>query len=125
VITGTVTPAREAVLCLSVYDARGKMHETRVVVDTGFDGWLTLPPSFIIALGLTWKRFERLTLADGNAILTNVYDATVEWDGHEVTVLVIEADADPIVGMSLMCGFELTMPILEGATFKLRRIPRP
>ena len=71
-ITGTVTAAREAVLRLSVYDAVSQLHETDAVVDTGFDGWLTLPPQSIAALGLTWKRFGHAILADGSRILTNV-----------------------------------------------------
>ena len=121
-ITGTVTSAREAILRLSVYDAGGQLQQTDAVVDTGFDGWLTLPPHFIAALGLTWKRFGHAILADGSTILANIYEATVDWDGQAITLPVDEADADPLVGMSLMYGYELVMPILDGATFTLRRI---
>lgn len=124
-ITGTVTSAREAVLRLSVYNAGGQLQETDAIVDTGFDGWLTLPPDFIAALGLTWKRFGHAILADGSVILTNVYEATVQWDGQAITLPVDEADADPLVGMSLMYGYELVMPILDGATFTLRRLANP
>jgi hypothetical protein len=40
-------------------------------------------------------------------------------------VPVYEMDADPLVGMSLMYGYELVLPILDGATFTLRRITNP
>jgi clan AA aspartic protease len=125
VITGTVTAAREAVFRLSVYDAGGQLRETDAVVDTGYDGWLTLPPNFIAALGLTWKRFGHAILADGSTILTNIYEATIEWDGQTITRPVDEADIEPLVGMSLMYVYELVMPILDGATFTLQRIATP
>jgi len=76
-------------------------------------------------LGLTWKRFGHAILADGSVIMTNVYEATINWDGNEVSLAVDEADADPLVGMSLMYGYELVMPILDGATFTLRAITSP
>lgn len=121
-ITGTVNAAREAVLRLSVYDANGQTQETDAIVDTGFDGWLTLSPDFIGALGLPWKRFGHAILADGSTILTNVYEATVLWDGQPITMPVDEADADPLVGMSLMYGYELLLPIVDGAIFTLRKL---
>jgi clan AA aspartic protease len=125
VITGTVTVGREAVLRLSVYDTGGQLQETDAVVDTGYDGWLTLPPHFIVALGLTWRRFGHAILADGSTILTNICEATVEWDGQQITLPVDEADVEPLVGMSLMYGYELVMPILDGATFTLRSLTTP
>ncbi len=33
--------------------------------------------------------------------------------------------AEPLVGMALMYGYELVLPILDGATFTLRRIANP
>ena len=51
-ITGTVNSTREAILRLTVRDATGHEYELDAVLDTGFDGWLSLPPGFILALGL-------------------------------------------------------------------------
>lgn len=65
-ITGTVNANREAILRLTIRDASGQDHERDAVVDTGFDGWLSLPPDFIAALGLRWYRFGRAILADGS-----------------------------------------------------------
>lgn len=47
-ITGAVTPAREAVLRLTIYDANGQAYEMDTVVDTGFTGWLTLSPDLLL-----------------------------------------------------------------------------
>ena len=124
-ISGTVTAAREAVLVISAYDANGQVQYIVSIVDTGFTGWLTLPPDRIAALGLTRKRSAHAVLADGSTILTNVYEALIEWDGQIITVAVAEVDADPLVGMSLMYGYELVMPIVDGGIFTLRRMNTP
>jgi clan AA aspartic protease len=125
VITGVVTPNRDAVIRLTLHDSNGQPHDIDAIVDTGFNGNLTLPPQLINSLGLTWLRVARAFLADGSEIITNVYEINLLWDGQLVSISVSEADADPLVGMSLMYGFELLMPILDGATFTLRRITTP
>ena len=43
-ITGTVSLNREPIIRISVQDAQGRSHERNAVLDTGFNGWLTLPP---------------------------------------------------------------------------------
>ena len=121
-ITGTVTPDREAVIRLFVSDANGQEHEQIVVIDTGFNGWLTLPPDLVVALGLSWQRFGRALLADGSEIVFNIYEATVLWDGQPLTISVDEVDAAPLLGMALMYGYELTMQNVDGGTVTLRRM---
>ena len=76
-------------------------------------------------LGLTWKRFGQAILADGSTIITDVYEATVLWDGQHLPIFVDEANADALVGMSLMYGYELVMPIVDGGTFTLTRMANP
>jgi hypothetical protein len=36
-----------------------------------------------------------------------------------VSVLIDEADTTPLVGMALMYGYELRLPVLDGAAFSL------
>lgn len=50
-ITGVVTAEREAVIGLKVQGPSGQTQKIQAVIDTGFTGWLTLPPSLIAALG--------------------------------------------------------------------------
>lgn len=119
-ITGFVTAEREAVLRLSVLGINGQTQETNAIVDTGYTGWLTLPPDLISVLGLRWTRLGRAILADGSTIITNVYDATILWDGHQQAVIVDEADSEPLIGMALMYGYELLLNVVDGGTFTLR-----
>jgi len=124
-ITGTVNARREAILRLTVRDANEQEHERDAVVDTGFDGWLSLPPDFILALGLQRQRSGRAVLADGSETLVGVYEVTVLWDGQPRLIPIYELDAESLIGMSLMYGYELVLPVLDGATFTLRRITNP
>jgi clan AA aspartic protease len=122
VITGIVTADRDAIISLTLYDAGGNAFVVDAVVDTGFNGYLTLPLRVISALQLRLLRYTRITLADGSKRVTGVYEVTHQWDGLNVTVSVTDADGYPLVGMSLMYGFKLDMAILDGATFTLVRI---
>jgi predicted aspartyl protease len=65
-ITGIVTAAPEAVINLIVRDPNSQEEEIQVVIDTGFDGSLTLPAKLIASLGLPRRRRGRSLLADGN-----------------------------------------------------------
>jgi clan AA aspartic protease len=115
----------QPIIRINVRDANGREHQCEAVVDTGYTGWLTLPPDIVVLLGLSWRERGGATLADGSQALFDVYNAIVVWDGQPITIPVDEVDADPLLGISMMYGFELNMPILDGATFTLGRIAAP
>lgn len=81
-ITGRVTDVYEAVIHLVVRGSDGEEREVEAVIDTGFDGWLSLPSGIIVALGLAWRSRGRALLADGSETLVDIYGATVVWDGQ-------------------------------------------
>jgi clan AA aspartic protease len=122
-ITGIVTVAREAVISLTVRGPNGQEQKIEAVIDTGFDGSLTLPPTLIIALGLPWRRRGRALLADGNESVFDIYEATVMWDGTARRVSVDEVDVIPLIGMALLYGYELTMQIVEDGRVLLKPLP--
>jgi len=124
-MTGTVTARCEAVLPLTLRDAQGQDQAHNVLVDTGYNGWLTLPPAVISALGLRWQRYGRAILADGSEAVFNIYEGIILWDGQPLMIDIDEIDADALMGMSLMRGYELVLPVAVGATFTLRPIARP
>jgi predicted aspartyl protease len=53
-ITGMVNANREATIRLVVSGPSGQQQEIEAIIDTGFTGFLTLPPALIQALGLAW-----------------------------------------------------------------------
>ena len=71
-------------------DVAGKRHDVEATVDTGFTGFLSLPRSRILTLGLVYRYPRFALLGDGTTILIHLYEATVIWDGQAKIVTVIE-----------------------------------
>ena len=72
-MTGTVNTALEGTIRLNAQDARGEVHNIEVVIDTGFNGFLTLPPALIFTLALPWLFRQQGQLADGSFQVFDVY----------------------------------------------------
>ncbi len=92
------------------------------MVDTGFDGWLTLSPILIQLLRLPWFSEGSAELADGSQSFFDVYDAMILWDRTRRQVFVSEADSIPLVGMALMQGYNLKMQIQPRGKVTLTRM---
>lgn len=121
-ITGLVTADRQAIITLTVRGPAGQEHEIEAIVDTGFDGWFSLPSSVIVQLGLTWLQRGRALLADGRESVFDIYEATVIWDGQVRRIPVDEAETAPLVGMSLLDGYELTMQVRSSGNVIIRAL---
>lgn len=65
---------------------------------------------------------DRFTLADGSECILDVYEAKVVWDGKVRTILVDEAEADPLAGMRLLRGHELKMQVRYRGKVTIRRL---
>jgi clan AA aspartic protease len=122
-ISGIVTAARQPVISLTVHGSDGVTAEIEAIVDTGFNGELTLQVAVVEALGLTWLRVGRAMLADGSETLFDSYEATVDWDGAPRHVTVDAADAEPLVGMALLSGNELTVQAVPGGLVTITSLP--
>ena len=120
-ITGAVK-SDEARIRLTVKGWRGREQEVEAVIDSGFTGALTLPPALIATLGLRWRSVDRATLADGSTCVFQVYVGKLIWDGKVRTILVAEADADPLVGMRLLRGHELKMHVRARGKVTIKRL---
>lgn len=121
-IAGMVNADFEATISLSICGSDGKVYTQNAIVDTGFNGWLSLPPDLINQLNLRWKRRGRAILGDGSECVFNVYEAVVDWDGNYLNIPIDEADSEPLVGMSLMEGYQLIVQIFEGGDVELRKV---
>ena len=121
-ITGAVK-SDEARIRLKVKGRRGREQEVEAVIDSGFTGALTLPPALITTLDLRWRSVDRATLADGSTCVFQVYVGKLLWDGKVRSILVAEADADPLVGMRLLRGHELKMQVRARGKVTIKRLP--
>jgi clan AA aspartic protease len=121
-ITGIVREDK-AWIRLTIRGPTGNVQQVTALVDTGYTGWLTLPTSLIDELDLPWQDTVTGILADGSEIDLNAYEAAVIWDRRVKQIRVEEADVVPLVGMSLMRGFELKVKVRPRGKVTLKRLP--
>lgn len=118
-MSGEVTPLREAVLHLELIGPEGTIVGIRAVLDTGLTEFLTLPAPVIDSLRLPYYSNVEVLLGDGSTVLSNVFRAVVVWDGQHRPIRVHEADTDPLIGMSLLTGFHLAMDVVDGGAVSI------
>ena len=121
-ISGIVSANRQAILPMTILSQSKDVLLINAVVDTGFDDWLILPPDFIAKAAMRPGGTGRAVLADGRESVFNIYYADVLWDGKVRKITVSAMDASPLVGMSMLYGYEIVLPVLDGATFTITSI---
>ena len=113
-IEGFVNASLEAVVLLTLRGPGGQAREVNAVIDTGYSGSLTLPPSLVAELELPYVLSSRAILADDTEVGFSVYRVTALWDSSPRH---IEADAvgsTPLVGMSLLDRHNLSIDVEDG-----------
>ena len=103
-ITGRLTAQREAMVRLVVFDIAQQPHDVDAVIDTGFNGFLTLPRAMVHTLQLPLAGNRRVTLGDGSTVVLNLYLATMLWDMQLREVLVLEVKGGPLRRMVMLYG---------------------
>lgn len=119
---GVVNLSCEATISLVVSNTNRQRRLIDAVIDTGYTGYLSLPHETIVALNLPWTGIDRGTLGDGSEVTFEVYAATVIWDGQYRNIPVNEAETDPLVGMSLLYGYDLQIRAVEGGNVTIKAI---
>jgi clan AA aspartic protease len=120
-ITGTVVHRRPTVL-LVARGPGGQDARVETLLDTGFNGFLSLPTSVVSALSLPFRSYFRAHLADGSVVRLPVHTAAVVWDGAERDVEVLVADRQPLPGTALLDGHEVTIRFAEGDRVTIQRL---
>jgi len=80
-ISGVVNGDLEATVRLLIRGPGGQEQEIDAVIDTGFNGFLTLSPALVRQLSLTHLGQSRALLANGQEELLDLYEVTLLWDG--------------------------------------------
>lgn len=93
------------------------------VVDTGFNGYLTLPPQAVSAMNLPLHSSIPATLADGSQVLFSVHLATIFWDNVEEVVFVLASGNKPLLGAAMMKGYHLEIDFEDNGLVSLEKIP--
>lgn len=113
-IRGRVAAGQRALVDITLLGSQGQTLSLTTILDTGFEGYITLPPEAINALGLAPLTPSTYELANGQSVQFNTYLATVSWHGRPRLVLALEANGVPLLGTSLLWGSRVTLEMQEG-----------
>jgi clan AA aspartic protease len=113
-IRGHVSVARQVVIPLELRGSNGMTVSVEAVVDTGFDGLLTLPPDLVARLELPYGMTRSYELGDGGVVEFDLHRATVLWDGQEREVGAIVSKGGALVGMAMLYGYRLAVDVVDG-----------
>ena len=113
-IEGRVNSRFEAVVRLSVLGPSGEAREIEAVIDTGFNGFLTLPLDLVAELQLPFATQSKVFLADGSDVWLNVHVVFVEWNGRRRYVKADATGRKPMVGMGLLHQYNLYVEVAQG-----------
>ena len=120
---GVVTASLKPTLQVVVIGSGGQLRAIEATVDTGFTGFLTLPPGLIALLGLVLLGQHQGLLADGSVSRFNVYRGEILWDGLRRTVNIDEMDHDPLLGTALLQDHEIRIRMVPGGMVEVVMIP--
>jgi len=122
-IAGAVNSRHEALIRLPILDTAGTPHDVEIILDTGFNGSLTLPTSLIAQLSLPWYSPRKPILGKGQEELFDVHAATVIWDGVPRPVLAHAMNTAPMLGMALLAGHDLRIRAVVGGRVEIQAVP--
>ena len=124
-ISGSVNAFREARVPVTVTGPAGIVRTINFLVDTGFNGDITLPPQLIATLGLRWLQSDSVRFADDRLVMEDVYVAEIEWGGTTQTIHVYVMDSPPLLGTFLLLGCRIEIDMVDGGDVVIRPIPTP
>jgi len=120
---GSVNASREAIVRIAVKGPAGRSRTVDTVLDTGFNGDLSLEPRAIAALGLVDHGTEFAELADRIRVEVRRFHGRVLWQGVERNVIVLEMDGAALLGMSLFENTHLGIDVVAGGHVTILPLP--
>jgi clan AA aspartic protease len=115
VIHGTVI-GLQARMNILLHVEGGANVEVEFIVDTGFEGFLTLPLDLVVKFDLPYVAKIQANLADNSQVATNAHAVKIVWDGIERDVIVLAMGRRPLVGTALLEDCHLSIDFCEGGT---------
>ena len=106
--------ACEAIVALPLQDPEGRIRDIGAVVDTGYGGFLTLPPGLVAELGLPFAYIGQALLANDAEVDFDVHHVTVLWDGQPRDIGADATGSTPLPGMLLLDGHSLNIEVQDG-----------
>ena len=115
-IHGAITSEGEAIIPIRVRGPGGQEAEFEAVIDTGFNGFLTLSTELVEELALPFAGSATAALGDGNQVYLDLFEVTVLWDGQERSAIVVATGGGELIGMSLLVGNRVILEVEKGGS---------
>lgn len=113
-IRGRVNQRLEPVVNVSILDDHDIAHSFESILDTGFNGHLTLPSDVIKRLGLNYSGQRAVATADGFTHNVDVFTARLLLHENWRPIFVIRLDSPPLLGMRSLLRCRLSMNVYSG-----------
>jgi clan AA aspartic protease len=92
------------------------------VLDTGFNGYLTLPVNAVGAMNLPLFSTTATILADGSQSSIPTHIATIDWHGQELLAPVLAMGGKPLLGTGLLDRCRLVVEFTEDRSIELEKL---
>lgn len=115
----------EAKVTLTILGNGASNEDIPFVIDTGCTEALTLPIHIIRRLNLPPADDDEteVTLADGSAEIVGVYVARLLWHGQPREVEVFDLGSEPLLGMELLRGCNISIDAAPGGVVTITELP--
>ena len=117
-MAGVVNGALEATLLLQIHGAASQTMET-AVIDTGYNGALTLPFAVITTLALTPLASRSVILGDASRRVLDFYEAEVIWDDQRQSIPILCVEGVPLIGTALLKGCRMEAEFFVGGQVQI------
>jgi clan AA aspartic protease len=121
-LIGQITAENQAVVPIEVHASEGQKAHIDATIDTGYNGFLTLPRALIDELDLPSAGPARAALGDGNEVRMELFLAAVRWEDGLQDVLVLAAEGGVLLGMAMLLGCRLTMDVEADGTVSIESL---
>ena len=120
VTTGRTHQYGRAMIPVDLFDHQDRLHRVEAMLDTGFDGFLTLPAHWVQRLGLVWASGIPMQVATSEWVQFDAYAAAVFWLGNRLPIRVLQTQSEILVGTRLLWESELTVQFWEGGAVNVQ-----
>src|SRR5882672_7651676 len=102
-LKGIVNPRGEPVVRIALLSSANHSQSHSAVIDTGFNGTLSLPESLIQRLGWRWIGYESYEIATGDVVREKVFVGRARWMRRIQEVDVVASHSrDILIGTRLL-----------------------
>lgn len=121
-IVGSVNTVIEPLVPVSLRGPNGAVCDIEAVLDTGFNGSITVPRSVIDALSMSFHGRSFAELADGAIRTVEIYGAEILWDGKWQPISVDAVESSPLLGMRLLLNRHLGIDVVPKGRVEITEI---